>query len=51
MDPELRRRIEELAAWDDFPGEEGQRLMELISNAVRSVGSESQERDVRRRIQ
>ena len=52
VDPEFRRRIEELAARDDFQGEEGQRqLRELIGDAVRSVGSEGQERDVRRRIE
>lgn len=51
-DPEFRRRIEELAAREDFQGEEGQRqLRELVSDAVRSVGSEGQERDVRRRIE
>lgn len=52
VDPEFRRRIEELAARDDFRGEEGQRqLRELVSDAVRSVGSEGQERDVRRRVE
>ncbi|KAA6406967.1 MAG: hypothetical protein FRX48_09265 [Lasallia pustulata] len=52
VDPEFRRRIEDLAARDDFQGEEGQRqLRELISDAVRSVGSEGQERDVKRRIE
>lgn len=52
VNPEFRRRIEELAARDDFQGEEGQRqLRELIGDAVRSVGSEGQERDVRRRIE
>ncbi|SLM33733.1 Ankyrin repeat-containing domain [Lasallia pustulata] len=52
VDPEFRRRIDDLAARDDFQGEEGQRqLRELISDAVRSVGSEGQEREVRRRIE
>lgn len=37
-DPEFRRRIEELAARDDFQGEEGQaQLRELIADAVRGV--------------
>jgi len=48
-DPEFRRRIEELAARENFHTEEGQReLRELITDAVRGVGSE--ERDVRRRL-
>ncbi|ETN36470.1 uncharacterized protein HMPREF1541_08748 [Cyphellophora europaea CBS 101466] len=47
-DPEFRRRIEELAARDNFQSEEGQReLRELITDAVRGV---SDERDVRRRV-
>jgi len=49
-DPEFRRRIEELAAREDFNTEEGQReLRELITDAVRDVGGEGV-RDVRRRI-
>ncbi|KIV79998.1 hypothetical protein PV11_07533 [Exophiala sideris] len=49
-DPEFRRRIEELAAKENFNTEEGQReLRELITDAVRGVGNE--ERDVRRRLQ
>ena len=48
VDPEFRQRIEELAARDDFRGEEGQRqLRELITDAIRGAGSG--ERDVRRR--
>jgi uncharacterized protein len=48
-DPDFRRRIEELAARDDFQSEEGQReLRELITDAVRGV---SDERDVRRRVE
>ncbi len=51
VDPEFRRRIEELASREDFQGEEGQReLRELITDAVRGVSSESHERDVRRRL-
>ena len=42
-DPEFRRRIEELAAREDFEGEEGQReLRNLISDAVSGMSSESQ---------
>ncbi|KIW12925.1 hypothetical protein PV08_08112 [Exophiala spinifera] len=48
-DPEFRRRIEELAASENFHTEEGQReLRELITDAVREVGND--ERDVRRRF-
>ena len=49
-DPEFRRRIEELAARDDFEKERGQQdLRDLIKDAVRDVGS-SEEREVRRRV-
>lgn len=49
-DPEFRRRIEELAAKDDFNGEERQReLRTLVTDAVREVTSE--ERGTRRRMQ
>jgi uncharacterized protein len=48
-DPEFRRRIEELAAKEDFRGEDSQReLRTLITDAVRGVAAE--ERDTRRRI-
>lgn len=48
-DPEFRRRIEELAARENFNTEEGQReLRDLITDAVRGVGSDA--RDVRRRL-
>lgn len=48
VDPEFRRRIEELAAREDFQGEEGQRMLrELITEAI--TGDIVQERDVRRR--
>lgn len=47
-DPEFKRRIEELAAKDNFHEEEGQReLRDLITDAVRDVGAN---RDVRRRL-
>jgi uncharacterized protein len=49
VDLEFKKRIEELAARNDFQGEEGQRqLRELIMEAVR--GTVGEERDVRRRI-
>jgi hypothetical protein len=52
-DPEFRRRIEELAARDDFQGEEGQRqLRELVTEAVtgmRAGEGEEDGRDARRR--
>jgi uncharacterized protein len=48
VDPEFKRRIEELAARGDFQGEDGQReLRQLITEAVR--GQVGQEREVRRR--
>jgi uncharacterized protein len=48
VDPEFRRRIEELAARDDLQGEDGQRqLRELITEAIR--GQVGDEREVRRR--
>jgi hypothetical protein len=52
-DPEFRRRIEELAARDDFQGEEGQRqLRELVTEAVTGIRAgegEEDGRDARRR--
>ncbi|MCJ1411186.1 hypothetical protein MMC19_005274 [Ptychographa xylographoides] len=49
-DPEFRRRIEELAAREDFQGEQGQQeLRDLVKDAVRGVGSD-ENRDVRRRL-
>jgi len=51
VDPEFRRRIEELASRDDFQGEEGQRqLRELVTEAVTGLREDTNERDVRRRI-
>lgn len=48
VDPEFKRRIEELAAREDFQGEDGQRqLRELITEAIR--GEVGQEREVRQR--
>lgn len=49
-DPEFRRRIEDLAAKEDFQGEERQgELRALITDAVRGVTTE--ERESRRRLQ
>jgi uncharacterized protein len=48
VDPEFKKRIEELAARSDFQGEEGQRqLRELITEAVR--GQIVEDREVRQR--
>lgn len=48
-DPEFRRRIEELAAREDFQSEEGQReLKTLVEDAVGGLRG-TDERDVRRR--
>ncbi|KAF1968363.1 hypothetical protein BU23DRAFT_558596 [Bimuria novae-zelandiae CBS 107.79] len=50
-DPEIRRRIEELAARDDFQTEEVQRqLRELVSDVVTGMGTEESGRSVRRRV-
>ena len=50
VDPEFRRRIEELAAREDFSAEIAQsELRELIKDAVRKVDDES--RDVRQRTE
>lgn len=51
VDPEFRRRIDELASRENFHGEEGQReLRELVTDAVRGVNPETQQRNVRRRV-
>ncbi|KAK3725114.1 hypothetical protein LTR37_000625 [Vermiconidia calcicola] len=50
-DPEFRRRIEELAARQDFEGEEGQRqLRDLIADAVSGLNEEGQGPASRRRL-
>lgn len=47
-DPEFRKRIEELAAMDNFHSEEGQReLRSLISDAVKGIGEETAQRPKR----
>ena len=50
VDPEFRRRIEELATREDLQSEQGQKdLRDLIKDAVRDVGVNG-DRDVRRRV-
>lgn len=50
-DPEFRRRIEELAAREDFQTEDAQaELRRLVTEAVGGLASETNERDVRRRL-
>jgi len=50
-DPEIRRRIEELAAREDFQTEDGQaELRDLIAQVVGGMASGSEERAVRRRV-
>ena len=50
-DPEFRRRIEELAAREDFQAEAGQNaLRELIKDAMKGVTADG-ERDVRQRVE
>jgi hypothetical protein len=50
-DPEIRRRIEELAAREDYDSEEVQRqLRELVQDVVTGIGADDAGRSVRRRI-
>ncbi|KNG51372.1 ankyrin repeat domain containing protein [Stemphylium lycopersici] len=50
-DPEIRRRIEELAARDDYDSEEVQRqLRELVQDVVTGIGADDAGRSVRRRV-
>ncbi|KAL1852989.1 hypothetical protein Plec18167_005647 [Paecilomyces lecythidis] len=52
MDPEFKRRIDELAAREDFHSEAGQnQLRELVADALRGVNVETRERDQRRRLE
>lgn len=52
VDPTFKQRIEDLAAREDFQGEEGQQqLRDLIKDAVRGVSTDTNQRDVRRRLQ
>jgi hypothetical protein len=50
-DPEIRRRIEELAAREDYNSEEVQReLRELVQDVVGGMRAEDSGRNVRRRV-
>lgn len=50
-DPEIRRRIEELAAREDYESEEvQQQLRELVQDVVAGMGGDGSERSVRRRV-
>jgi hypothetical protein len=50
-DPEIRRRIEELAAREDYESEEVQaQLRELVQDVVTGIGAEDGGRSVRRRV-
>ncbi|KAH9865545.1 hypothetical protein J1614_009130 [Plenodomus biglobosus] len=50
-DPEIRRRIEELAARPDYESDEVQKqLRELVQDVVSGMGGENDERSVRRRV-
>jgi len=52
VDPEFKRRIDELAAREDFHSEEAQnQLRQLVTDAIKGINVETQERDVRRRIE
>lgn len=50
-DPEIRRRIDELAAREDFQTDEvQQQLRDLIQEVVTGMGADSAERNVRQRV-
>ena len=50
-DPEVRRRIEALAARQDFEGEDGQReLRNLVEEVISGLGGEGQGAATRRRV-
>ncbi|KAB8230539.1 hypothetical protein ETB97_012469 [Aspergillus alliaceus] len=51
VDPEFKRRIDELAAREDFQSEETQaQLRELVMEAIRGSSVDTSEREVRRRV-
>lgn len=50
VDPEFKRRIDELAAREDFHSEAAQdQLRQLVTDAIKGSNIESEDRDVRRR--
>lgn len=52
VDPEFKRRIDELAAREDFNSEETQnQLRQLVSDALRGSNIDAQDREVRRRME
>lgn len=52
VDPEFKRRIDELAAREDFESEEAQsQLRQLVTDAIQGSNIESEDRDVRRRTE
>ncbi|KAJ5811743.1 hypothetical protein N7474_008044 [Penicillium riverlandense] len=52
VDPEFKRRIDELAAREDFHSEATQnQLRELVMDAIAGTNIETQERDLRRRME
>jgi len=51
IDLEFKRRIEELATRENFHSEEGQQeLRTLVTDAIRAVNVDTQQRDMRRRL-
>lgn len=51
VDPEFKRRIDELASREDFQSEATQnQLRELVTDAIKGTNLEMQGRDVRRRV-
>lgn len=52
VDPEFKRRIDELASREDFHSEAAQsQLRALVMDAIGSANIETQDRDVRRRVE
>jgi uncharacterized protein len=52
VDPEFKRRIDELAAREDFHSEAGQmQLRNLVGDAIRDVGVQSERKDAKRRTE
>ncbi|KAE8153483.1 hypothetical protein BDV25DRAFT_149223 [Aspergillus avenaceus] len=52
VDPEFKRRIDELASREDFQSEATQnQLRQLVMDALRGTNADTQDRDVRRRME